>query len=68
MPKPLHPVVNKVLHAGLGIAARGTARFLDSVLGDMASAFRKGEKRVQKVRSNIHQKVVESEIGYPEEE
>jgi len=69
-PRPLHPAVQEVIRVGLGVAARGTAHFLDSVLKDVGQAFRAGERKVSRARENLQRKVVESEIDYepPEKE
>jgi hypothetical protein len=63
-----HPVVNEALRVGLGVVARGTARFLDSVLKDVGHAFKTGERKVSNARSHINRKIVESEIDYEPQE
>jgi hypothetical protein len=57
---PLPPVVNHAIRIGLGVAARATARFVDSVLKDMGAAFGAGEKAVRRRRQRIDQKLKES--------
>jgi len=60
----LPPVVHHALRMGLGVAARATARFVDSVLKDVGEAFGAGEKAVRRKREVIDRKVRESEIHY----
>jgi hypothetical protein len=67
-PKPLHPAVQQAIRVGFGVAARATARFVDSVLKDVGEAFGAGEKAVRRRREVINQRVRESEVQYDDDE
>jgi len=57
----MHPFMRETLRVGIGVVARGSARFMESVLKDAAEAFRAGERKAKQAKDYISREVFDDD-------